>query len=758
MIEALMENKVDPATVLTPAAPDVDWFEQARFGLFVHWGIYALLGHEDAEWVLFKSKLDRKEYNRLATKFTGENFDADQLVALAKQAGMGYVVLTTRHHDGFCLFDTKTTDFNSVKTAARRDFIREFVEACRRADLKVGLYFSVMNWQQPAIYDSPEQDIESWNKMVQETHDQVRELMTNYGKIDLLWYDGSVVPGIQDKGIQARYWRSRELNSMVKELQPDILINNRSGLPEDFDTPEQHVKPPQPGRRWEACMTLNQSWGYNIHDVNFKSPEEVIKCLVRCSRYNGNLLLNIGPRGDGSVPEESVKRLEKVGTWLKCNGEAIYGSERTPYTEANHVAGAITSKGNYLYVHLTAFPGDSIVLDGVGQVDDARLLGNDIHLSVSRGAGNSAKISGLLEDMFSNGQVVIKLTLKNKPSHYASLLGGGDELRIEAGNAPVLGDDPDRFAPPSEPVRTGHFLAEQFYKASEYKTEPSEKWCHGWQDWLVFTPKKGNTIEIALSAAVAGNFDLEIGIVADEQSPIEFQIDGYSVNIDGFIRNPGVPDSWFLSNIKLASGEHKLSIKCDSHFGVYAFRLSQIWRSVPSENWYTIGPFLTEFGPQKPICEVRKALEYVFPPEKEFDLEAKYVGAKGLEVFWAHSDSREGEHTNYGVNFPYRCGTQASGVCYARTVITSPENRRAFILLGCDWWSNVWVNGELVNSHRDAEMIEQDGANFNTWKPHSAEINLQKGENTILVKCHPGTTANWFSFRISDPGDLEVKI
>ena len=551
--------------------------------MFIHWGIYSLLGHEDAEWVLFKSKLNRNEYNRLADQFKAENFDADALAALAKRAGMKYMVLTTRHHDGYCLFDTKTTDFNSVKTGPKRDLVAEYVAACRRAGLKVGLYFSVMSWQQDAIYSGPSDDPAGWERMVTETHSQVRELMSNYGKIDLLWYDGSVVPGIQDKGMQARYWRSKELNGMVRELQPDILINDRSGLPEDLSTPEQHVKPPETGRRWEACMTLNQSWGYNIHDFVFKSPNEIINCLARCARYDGNLLLNIGPRGDGSVPEESVSRLEVVGDWLKVNGEAIYGTGRTPYTEADHVAGAITGKGNDIYVHMKSYPGSSVVIDGVGQVEKANLLGTDIELSISRGPGLAVEISGLLENMFADRPMVLKLVLKHEPKDPACLLGGGDELRIESGNAPVLGDDPDRFAPPTEPVRTGHFLAEQFFDKPKFKTEPSEKWFHGWNDWLVFSPAEGNSLQLALTASVQGKYDLEIGLIAENNSPIEFILDENLLNIDGFVRNPGVPDSWNFQNLNLSPGEHKLTIKSDSHFGLYAFRLSQVWRPVSSE-------------------------------------------------------------------------------------------------------------------------------------------------------------------------------
>jgi alpha-L-fucosidase len=759
------------------------WFEQARYGLFMHWGLYSLLGHENAEWVLFKDNLDRAEYNRLADQFTGSRFDADALAALARRAGMNYMVLTTRHHDGFCLFDTQTTDFNSVKTAAKRDFVREHVEACRRAGLRVGLYYSVMSWQHDAIVSGPGADPEGWERMVRETHDQVRELMTNYGQIDELWYDGAVVPGIQDNGIQARFWRSRELNAMVRELQPGILINNRSGLPEDFSTPEQHFTPAEPGRRCEACMTINTSWGYNIHDRTFKSAEDIIATLIRCSRFDSNLLLNIGPRGDGTVQQECVEPLEAVGRWLACNGEAIYGAERSAYTEADHVAGPVTQKGNRLYVHVNGNSGGPIRIDGVGEVEAARILGADAEVEVMTGPGGAKDFVASFVGNFvdsraeraglhagqqrsdkahdkardkgdgSCGPTVLALTLAKAPGSPARLLGGGDAPHIPVGNAPVLCDDPDRHAPPIVPVRIDTALAELMPDAADLAVTPGETWCPGWGDWPVYAAAvNGDPLQVVLEVPVPGRYDLELGLVSEDGGVVELTLDGEPLASEAALPHPGCPDTLDLPGLALEAGRRTLSIAGAGRLGLYALRLAPVWRPIPSESWLTIGPFPTGFGPQQPICEVRKALDHVYPPEAAFDRDTVYPGAGGRDVHWGHSLEREGEHTDVGVNFPYRCGTHASGVCYACTVIDCPEAREAVILLGCDWWAKVWVNGEPVRSERDAEACEEDGAQFNTWKPAPARVHLRQGENVVLVKCHPGSTANWFTFRISDPG------
>jgi alpha-L-fucosidase len=734
-----------------------NWFDQARFGLFFHWGLYSLLGHENGEWVLFKSNLDRREYNRLAEQFTGSHFDARSLALLAKRAGMRYMVMTTRHHDGYCLFNTKTTPFNSTRTAPGRDFVAEYVTACREAGLRVGLYHSVMSWQHAAIYNGPSAEPAGWESMVQETHDQIRELMNNYGKIDMLWYDGAVVPGIQDRGMQAKFWRSAELNAMVRALQPNILINDRSGLPEDFSTPEQHVKPPEPGRRWEACMTLNRSWGYNIHDRDFKSAGDIIKNLIRCARYGGNLLLNIGPRADGSLQPECFERLEAVGRWLDRNGVAIYGSERSPYTEADHVAGPVTQKDGRLYVHLSRPKGQSVLLDGVGQVTDIRVLGHDTTLQTSTQTGDAVLFSGLSEDLFDWGPAVLTLKPSTPLDRPARLLGGGDAPRIEAGNAPVLGDDPDRHAPPMVPVSSGDSLRDYLEQNFVGRFEDSQAWCPGWVDWQVYCPGLGSPLELKFEVPVTGQFDLSIGLVTNSTNPLSFLLNGNQLEISGQIANPGCPDTWDFPALSLNAGLHRLSVQSTGKVGLYAWRLAPVWRPVPSECWQAIGPFPTAFGPQKPICEVRKAMASILPPEEGFEPKASYAGAEDRPVSWTYSDERQGEHADCGVNFPYRCGTHASGVCYARTIVHSPKACRVRIMLGCDWWANLWVNGKPVTSSRAPEACKEDGAQFNTWKPRAADVELKSGDNVLLVKCHPGTCANWFSFRINGPNELEIR-
>jgi alpha-L-fucosidase len=238
-----------------PPATRLEWFHDARFGMFIHWGLYAIPAR--GEWAMFQEKIPAEEYAPLAKRFRPRSFDADAWVGLAKEAGCKYIVLTTRHHEGFCLFDSKVSDFTAPKTAAGRDFIAEYVRACRRAGLKIGFYYSLLDWRFPAYYDGPEKDPEGWKRHVRYSHAQVCELCTQYGRIDLLWYDGAWVPWAEGEA-KVNYapkgdvWRAEELNAMARELQPHIVINNRAGTLEDYDTPEQHIKASEAGRAWES--------------------------------------------------------------------------------------------------------------------------------------------------------------------------------------------------------------------------------------------------------------------------------------------------------------------------------------------------------------------------------------------------------------------------------------------------------------------------------------------------------------------------
>lgn len=328
------------------------WWREAKFGMFIHWGLYSLLGRH--EWVMENEAIPIREYEQLAKKFLPKPSPAREWARLARQAGMKYMVMTTKHHEGFCLFDTKLTNYCAPQQACKRDLVREYVEAARAEGLRVGFYYSLMDWHHPDGARC-ETDEAARRRFVDYIHGQIRELMTNYGKIDILWYD---VPWPLD----AKGWESEKMNEMVFSLQPDIIVNNRNRLEGDFATPEQRIEPAK-GQAWEACMTMNDSWGYHRADDNWKSPKTIIRNLITCARMGGNYLLNIGPEPDGSVPKESVRILEVVGRWMSRNGDTIYGAEPCRVSRSNYCN--FTRKGNTLYVHVYFWPGDTVTVAGL---------------------------------------------------------------------------------------------------------------------------------------------------------------------------------------------------------------------------------------------------------------------------------------------------------------------------------------------------------------------------------------------------------
>lgn len=400
------------------------WFHQARFGMFIHWGLYSILGR--GEWAMFKERIPADEYARLADRFDPGKFDADAWVRLAKSAGMKYMVLTTRHHDGFCLYDSKVSDFTSTKTRAGRDFVGEYVKACRRHGLKVGLYYSLLDWRFPGYFE-PRRYRKNAQALVQQTHDQVREILSNYGKIDILWYDGDWICHGRRKVNVPEFWRSRELNAMARRLQPHILINNRAGTQEDLDTPEQHVKASAPGRGWESCMTIGDScgWGYLTHSPNMKTVPTLIQTLVQAAAGEGNFLLNIGPKPDGSVRKEETDRLQAMGAWLKINGEAIYGSQRCPVNEPTSM-GQWIRKGKTVYLIVLRWPGREAVIPLAGtRLRHPELLGSKRKLSLSHA---------------SNGRVIVG-NLPEKPPHAVASV-----LKFRSDRVPFQKDENRNYA------------------------------------------------------------------------------------------------------------------------------------------------------------------------------------------------------------------------------------------------------------------------------------------------------------------------
>ena len=346
------------------ASSRLEWFQEARFGMFIHWGPYAV--QRNGEWSQNADSIPTADYERVADRFTAERFDADAWVRAARNAGMKYMVLTTKHHDGFCLWDTATTDWNAVKRGPRRDIVAEYVAACRRHGMRIGFYWSWLDWHQPDwaqrlvwseidAWRKPFADTAAHQRMVEYLHAQVRELMTRYGPIDVLWFDGGV--------LSPDDYRSAELVTMIRSHQPDILINDRSGLPGDFGTPEGCMPVATRDRAWELCHCSHTSWGYEGDEpTRFNPPLELLALLCDSAGLGGNLLLNVGPRPDGLFPEPTHRQLETLGRWISLNGEAIYATGAGPFGRQSW--GVSTSRGNTVYLHVFR-PRTPLVLRGI---------------------------------------------------------------------------------------------------------------------------------------------------------------------------------------------------------------------------------------------------------------------------------------------------------------------------------------------------------------------------------------------------------
>jgi alpha-L-fucosidase len=347
----------------TPTATDImqeqtraqrmKWWHAARFGMFIHFGVYSTIGRH--EWVMEDEAWPIGPYTEHAKIFRPAANCPRAWAKLAKAAGMKYMVMTTKHHEGFCNFDTKLTNYCAPKQGPGRDLVREYVEAARAEGLRVGFYYSLMDWHHPDGARC-KTDEAARRRFVDYTHGLIRDIMTNYGKVDVLWYDVAWP-------LDANGWESEKMNEMVFKLQPEIIVNNRNKLEGDFATPEQKIVASKDGRAWESCMTLNDSWGYQRADDNWKSSRTVIRNLISCVRDGGNYLLNIGPKPDGSVPEESERVLTEVGKWMDTNGHTIFDSDLCQVRRSNYAS--FTRKGNTLYMHVHFWPGEYVAISGL---------------------------------------------------------------------------------------------------------------------------------------------------------------------------------------------------------------------------------------------------------------------------------------------------------------------------------------------------------------------------------------------------------
>jgi len=379
---------------------NTDWLTHDRFGLFIHWGLYALPARH--EWVKNRERLTDEHYQRYFDHFDPDLYDPAAWARAAKGAGMRYAVLTSKHHEGFCMWDSDLTDYKATNTPARRDLIRPYVEAFRAEGLKVGFYHSLIDWHHPEFpVDGlhPRRDDVSYRelhrdrnvrKYAEYLHGQVRELMTRYGKIDVLWLDFSYSGANYgwSKGKGKDDWQAEKLVTMVRELQPDILINNRSEVEGDFHTPEQ-VQPRAwvqvNGKPvvWEACQTLNGSWGYDRDNLDWKPPDLLVRMLIDGVSKGGNLLLNVGPTARGEFDPRALETLSAVGDWMRRHGRSIYGATQSEFTAPPDCR--FTQRGDRLYLHVFAWPLKHIFLDDLSErVTYAQLLHDGSEIQMSR--------------------------------------------------------------------------------------------------------------------------------------------------------------------------------------------------------------------------------------------------------------------------------------------------------------------------------------------------------------------------------------
>ena len=418
------------------------WFQEDKFGLFIHWGPYSVYGR--GEQVLFREHLDHKQYEKEACEWNPGHFDAKVWAKIAKEAGFKYACLTTRHHDGYCMWDTKYTDYSSICQAPKRDFVKEFIEAFREEGLKIGLYYSWIDWRIPSYFDGPEKDPEGWEITRTYLHNQVEELLTNYGKIDYFFFDGVWPRNAEDL-------RSLELVKKMRQLQPHILINNRLGVSKDqelnnvdgglgaggakeygdFGTPEHHITPE--ARLWESCQVSTwRLWGYTIGE-RWRTADYLLDMLCECVEKGGNMILNVGPEPDGQFPAEFVERVKTIGNWLLVHGEAIYGAEKGDITEFI-TRGRQTVRGNNLYLILRFWDGRSEmrIADLVTKVSKVILIttGQELEFVQSK---EELTIKGLPKERPTAMFPVIRLECEGKPEANQwgmERLWGGDPSRV----------------------------------------------------------------------------------------------------------------------------------------------------------------------------------------------------------------------------------------------------------------------------------------------------------------------------------------
>ncbi len=406
---------------------DTSWFTHDRVGLFIHWGLYALPARH--EWVKSREMMDDTQYRKYFEHFDPDLYDPDLWAETASRAGMKYFVVTTKHHEGFCLWDTDLTDYKAPNTPAGKDLLKPMVEAFRNQGMKVGFYHSLLDWhhadytvdrchpmRENAHYIAQD-STRCLDRYAQYLHGQTKELLTRFGRVDILWYDFSVAEkdGFAGKGKEV--WKSEELIGMIRELQPGIIINDRLQIDQDIKTPEQYM--PREWVRvngkpvvWEACQTFSGSWGYHRDEETWKSVDMLVKMLIDTVSKGGNLLLNAGPTGRGEFDQRAMDRLKGIGEWMKRHSRSIYGCTQAPeqFRCPEDCRYTYNPESNRLYLHVFNWPFKAIHLDGMAdRVEYAQLLNDASEILMDKGPG---KVAGPVSQKFEDNAVVLNIPVK----------------------------------------------------------------------------------------------------------------------------------------------------------------------------------------------------------------------------------------------------------------------------------------------------------------------------------------------------------
>ena len=423
-------------TMKTPG--DLSWFTHDRFGMFIHFGLYAM--RAEHEWIKSYAELSDAEYDKYFKYFNPDLCDPREWARQAKAAGMKYAVLTTKHHEGFCLFDSAYTDYKSTNTPYGKDIVKEYADAFRAEGLHVGLYYSLLDWHHPDFtvdWYHPQRKHPDAQKMnegrdmeryAEYMKNQIRELMTNYGRIDILWFDFSypdhvelrfvddMKPWMTAKG--AEQWHSQEIIDMVRELQPGIIINNRAGIEQDLYTPEQAhdlewVRHKKTGElvNWEMCQTFSGSWGYSRDETTWKSPEMLIKMLISTVSEGGNLILNVGPTGRGNLDYRAENALSAIADWMKLNSRSVHGCTKAePEFKAPRNCKLTQSQdGKRLYIHMYDYPFRSLMMDNMaGKIEHAQFLHDGSEVKMVE----SMEVAGAMHHVENNGVMFVLPAIK----------------------------------------------------------------------------------------------------------------------------------------------------------------------------------------------------------------------------------------------------------------------------------------------------------------------------------------------------------